>query len=390
MKNMNLRFKVLIFCTAVLSSCTQQPVSGNRLMVINTDGCITATGDTVRNSPLLILPGTTTDSKKLHNVLLPNRTTARVTIDSSNVRNVIIENDSIEAFAINPDDEQFLDLIDSTVVVKRPYTIAGSSSTRRSIDMEEMRLWDEDHYYPFLMIRDNAVSGYVKADNLRLFCSVSVSSTGEMLDNAGYFGLILPPFLNHVTDSLAEIKASSLSFSYVFNGSLLTGDNQQSQFKEVSSIIHHPDKKVHLKSIYSINTNSALLLCYGNETVIEIRFDEDYSFEIMDYKPADIDGNGLYEFVLELGYLYGDGFYKDLLIVPDIFIHNNFYIIKFSYDGMSGESEEDIFQNGNREWYIKSGRTDQIIIKETYENGTVSEKQASLDKKFRFETGNEG
>lgn len=110
----------------------------------------------------------------------------------------------------------------------------------------------------------------------------------------------------------------------------------------------------------------------------------------MDFKPADIDGNGMYEFVLELGYLYGDGFYKDLLIVPDIFIHNTFYIIKFNYDGMSGESEEDIFQNGNREWYIKSGRTDQIIIKETYENGTVSEKQASLDKKYRIETGNEG
>jgi hypothetical protein len=150
--------------------------------------------------------------------------------------------------------------------------------------MEEMRLWDEDRYYPFLMIRDKDASGYVKAGNLRLLCSCSVSGTRDILDASGYSGLILPPFLNHVTDSLAEVKASSLSLSTVFNGSLLTGDNRHSLLKEVNSIIHHPDsKKVHLKSIYSINKNSALLLCYGNDTVVKIRFDEDYPFEIMDY-----------------------------------------------------------------------------------------------------------
>jgi hypothetical protein len=57
---------------------------------------------------------------------------------------------------------------------------------------------------------------------------------------------------------------------------------------------------------------------------------------------------------------------------------------------MNCESEEGTFQNGKREWVIKSGSTDQIIIKETHENGTVSEKQASLDKRFRFEARNEG
>lgn len=388
---MNKRFNLLIFCMAVVSLCTKQPVTGNRLMVVNQNGMVTATGDTIWNSPLLILPGDKTDSGELYNVLLPNRKTARVAIDSSKVRNVMIENDSIEVFVMSPDDEQFLDLIDSTVILKRPYTIAGSSRTRRSIDMEEIRLWDEDHYYPFLMISDKDASGYVKAGNLRLLCSCSVSGTRDILDASGYRGLILPPFLNHVTDSLAEIKASSLSLSCVFNGSLLTGDNRRLPLKEVNSIIHHRDsKKVHLKSIYSINKNSALLLCYGNDTVVKIRFDEDYPFEIMDYKQADIDGNGLCECVLELDYLYGDGFYKDLLIVPDTFIKSSFYIIKFSYDGMSGESEGDTFQNGKREWYIKSGRTDQVIIKETHENGTVSEKQASLDRKYRFGVGNEG
>jgi hypothetical protein len=80
-------------------------------MLVNPDGMMTAMGDTIRNSPLLILPGDKTDSGELYNVLLPNRKTARVTIDSSKVRNVIIENDSIEVFVMSPDDGQFWTLL---------------------------------------------------------------------------------------------------------------------------------------------------------------------------------------------------------------------------------------------------------------------------------------
>jgi hypothetical protein len=327
--------KMLIFLIAF--GCQ----AGSLYLLDNPLGTRTKNGTIIQNSPLLVLDNCGSNWCR---VLTPDRKIFSVKVNSPQLHQIKVENKTLEVLAKNPEQGRS----DTVLKFSSPFSFEGVLKNRFPIDSYDMMLWGEDRYYPVLKITSAERSGFINAASLRL-------NTDSMILS----GLILCPFINSATDSEAFHSLQHVKKAYQYQDGTLIKISPSKNASQVKAMIRNATHLQGLGSIYSFGDK--WLFCYG-DSIIELTFNESYPQHIMDYRKVELK-EGRFVLVIELGYIFGDGIYGEILIVPGSY-KSFLKTKKINFSGISGESTEDV-QNT---WYIKGN--DLIIKSETGKHQT--------------------